>query len=364
MMPSLLLEKNLKAQITSALLSGNGMTAKQVYYALKKKGVDVTIRAVYKVLNELVAQQVITKFSTSYEINPKWIAQLEKDANTALKGLLEKNLLGHPISDLKAQCSCTKGHTSGFCVACQETVCQQCGFLELKHSACGVNCLNCRCGNHERACARCGKPACLRCAKEYWMHEHKLCKQQNQRVQVGILEVDHSCWFANISEKSDTPITLNNFSDRNDEKLQTHSGLLKIDAENKHKAIEGIAKQQLIRQARLVHKKDNTLYIRTRALSNKSVDDLTKRNNSILLNPIIATDGKEQNLILSPSTKEMKQVAKGLQEIGGTVRIISTESINPLNTEKVQNSQIREFLTRVPKSELMKNLQLLWLKKQ
>lgn len=364
MMLSLLLEKNLKAQITSALLSGHGMTAKQLYYGLKKKGVDVTIRAVYKALNDLVAQQVITKFSTNYEINPKWIAQLETDANTALKVLLEKNLLGHHISDLKDLCSCTKGHTSGFCVACQETVCQQCGFLELKHSACGVNCLNCRCGNHERFCTRCGRPACLRCAKEYWMHEHKLCKQQGRRAQIGILEVDHSCWFANTSEKTDSPITLNNFSDRNDEKLQTHSGLLKIDAENKHRTIEGITKQQLIRQARLVHKKDNTLYIRTRAISNKSVDDLTRRNNSILLNPIVAIDGKEQNLILSPSTKEMKKVARGLQEIGGTVRILRTEEIDPLNIEQVQDVQILEFLTRVPKGELLKNIQLLWLKKQ
>ncbi len=75
------------------------------------------------------------------------------------------------------------------------------------------------------------------------------------------------------------------------------------------------------------------------------------------MNPVIAMDSKEQNLILSPSQKEMKALSKGLQEFGGKVRLICSERFNLNEINKIGNKQIKEFIEKVPKRELMEAMQ-------
>lgn len=356
-MLSLLLEKNLKSQIANILIRGQSRTAKQIVNELKKKGINVTARGVYKSLNELLKKKVIIKYETSYEINPEWISEIGKDSNQALKKMLDKNSLGIHASELKEMCSCNHGYTEGFCELCQWTVCSHCGSKEIRHINCEASCINCQCGHHEGTCVECGKPSCLRCGKEMWVHEHQFCNKKEKKANIGIVEVDHECWFSNLSEKHHEPISLNSFSDEKDRKIGTHSGIIKIEMEDKRRAIRDITKQSTIREARLVHKTDKTYYIRTRASINKSVDEFTKSNSSILLNPIIANDSKEKNLIISPSQKEMRRLAKGLQEFGGKARIITTEDLDMNNLDKINNKKISGLLEKVPKKELLNNLQ-------
>ena len=73
---SFVLEKSLKAQIVSILVRGQNRTAKQLFYELKKKGLSVTLRGIYKALDELLKQKVLIKYGTDYEINPEWISGL------------------------------------------------------------------------------------------------------------------------------------------------------------------------------------------------------------------------------------------------------------------------------------------------
>jgi hypothetical protein len=271
--------------------------------------------------------------------------------------LLDKSLLGVQASELRHLCACNNGYTKGFCVLCEETVCSHCGFKELKHLDCDVSCINCQCGHQEGKCIKCGKPVCLGCGKEVWAHERQFCNKQESTATIGILEVDHECWFSNVSEKHKETIALNNFSDRKDMKFGTHSGILKIEIDNKHKAIGNITKQDIIREAKLVHKAGKNYYIRTRASINKSVDEFTRANSSILLNPVTATDSKEQNLIISPSQKEMRKLSKGLQEFGGKTRVITAEEFSIRKINNVQNAKINFMLEKVPKKELLDNLQ-------
>ena len=108
---------------------------------------------------------------------------------------------------------------------------------------------------------------------------------------------------------------------------------------------------------RLVNRVGNVHYIRTRALINKSVDEFTKSNHSILLNPVIASNSKEQNLILAPSEREMTSLSQGLEEFGGKVRLVTTECFEISKIHKIRNQRIRSFLDKVPKKELLNGLQ-------
>ena len=174
--------------------------------------------------------------------------------------------------------------------------------------------------------------------------------------------MDHQCWFSNTSEKYPEEIILNSFSDKQDVNTNTHSGIVKIHTDDKHKLLSRIINQDIIKEAKLIHKIKDAYYIRTRAYSNKSVDEFTRTNNSILLNPVIARDSKEQNLIIAPSHKEMKAMSKGLQEFGGKVRLICAESFKTNQIHKIQNPKIKEFLEKVPMNELLESLQKVRLK--
>ncbi|MFH1456025.1 MAG: hypothetical protein ABIF40_03680 [archaeon] len=352
---SFIFEKNLKAQIVSVLINGNNRTARQLFYDIKKKGLSITLRGVYKALNELLKQKVVIKYSTDYEINPKWVSGLGNDANKALKKLLEKNLIS--VEEMQHPCNCGKGHTEGFCSLCYELICSHCGKKEFQHNQCGIKCLNCTCGHSQGVCVICGEKVCLACGKEIWSHEHQFCKPQNAEMNIAILEVDHDCWYSNLSEKYSEEIMLNNFSDREDKKVETHSGILKIKTQNQRKVVEKILKQGSIKIAKLIHKKDDIYYLRTRAKINKSVDLLTKVNKSVLLNPVLAEDSKEQNLIISSSAKEMKALSKGLEEFGGKVKLICQEKFNINDIGKIKNKKINKFLALVPKTELLDAIQ-------
>ena len=355
-MDSLLFKKNIKAQITAILIRGDNKTAKQLFQELKKQNIDVTLRSLYKALSFLVEQKIIIKYETNYEINPSWISQFSNDANKALRNLLEKNLLGIDAKHLQYPCACGKANTQGFCQICTELACEHCATEQLQHNLCEANCLNCQSGHAKGTCSKCNKRACLGCAKTLWLHEHIFSEQKNNEMNIAILEVDHQCWFSNTSEKNPEEILLNSFSDKKDYQTNTHSGIVKIETTNK-KIINTINKQEIIKEARLIHKQGNTYYIRTRADINKSVDEFTKNNNSILLNPVIAIDSKEQNLIIAPSSKEMKAMSKGLQEFGGKVKLLSIETFNPNKLNEINNKHINEFLSKVPKKELIDTLQ-------
>src|SRR3989344_4935842 len=203
---SILFEKSLKAQIVSILLSGNSRTAEQIFIELKKKSSSFTKRGIYKALNELLNQKFILKYNANYEISPEWISLLSNDATKAIKSLLERNLIGINVRELKALCDCGKGYAEGFCSICNESICSNCG-------------------------------------KKIWIHEHQFCKKQDKQIEIGILEVDHDCWFANASENENEIVVLNSFSDKQDKINNTHSGILKISKENKSKLINQIQKE-------------------------------------------------------------------------------------------------------------------------
>ncbi len=354
---SILFDKDLKAQICNILLSGNTKTANQLFIELKKKNIFYTKRAIFKALSELLHKKIIVKYEDIYEINSEWLNLLSSDANKALMNLLEKNLLGKSVENKKHPCKCSYGNTLGFCNICLETACEHCSVKQMKHSNCTINCLNCQCGHSEGFCSECGNRICFGCGKEFWMHEHQFCNKKNDERQIAILEVDHQCWFSNTSEKYPDGIMLNSFSDQKDVNIGTHSGVVKIETKDKHKLLERILKQDIIKEAKLIHKSKDALFVRTRASINKSVDEFTKNNNSILLNPVIAMDSKEQNLIISPSQKEMKALSKGLQEFGGKVRLICSERFNLNEINKIENERIREFIDKVPKEELLEAMQ-------
>src|SRR3989344_4342923 len=137
---SILFEKSLKAQIVNILLSGNSRTAEQIFIELKKKSLSFTKRGVYKALNELLNQKLILKYNTNYEISQEWLSLLNNDLTKAIKSLLERNLIGITVKELKALCDCGKGYAEGFCYVCNEPICSHCGFAELTHDDCSSTC--------------------------------------------------------------------------------------------------------------------------------------------------------------------------------------------------------------------------------
>ena len=351
---SILFEKSLKAQIVNILLSGNSRTAEQIFIELKKKSLSFTKRGVYKALNELLNQKFILKYNANYEISPEWISLLSNDATKAIKSLLERNLIGINVRELKALCDCGKGYAEGFCSICNESICSHCGFEELIHDDCSSTCLSCNYGHQEGICPKCNKPICLKCGKKIWIHEHQFCKKQDKQIEIGILEVDHDCWFANASENENEIVVLNSFSDKQDKINNTHSGILKISKENKSKLINQIQKEKSFKEIKPFHQTDKYSYLRTRALINKSVDEFTKENRSVLLNPILAIGGKEQNLILSPSQKEMKQLSKMLRESGGNARILKA---GHFDIRYIKDKEIKRLIEIASKKELMEGIQ-------
>lgn len=174
-------------------------------------------------------------------------------------------------------------------------------------------------------------------------------KKQDKAV-FGILEVDHECWFADLSEKLDNPIRLESFIDERDQILNTHSGRIEIRAIDRKIAINSLLNHKQIVDIKPIYS-EQRLILRTRALFNKSVDEIVRSNQSILLNPIKAFNTKEQNLIIAPSFQEIKKMVNGLNEVG-SCKIIACEEVELNKLNSINSREICSFLKIIDKTDL------------
>jgi hypothetical protein len=72
------LPKNTKDAVISILTSDWPLTLREIFFRIKKKyGYSSSYQAVYKAVNELLQEQVLTKKSMKYEINIEWIKKLQ-----------------------------------------------------------------------------------------------------------------------------------------------------------------------------------------------------------------------------------------------------------------------------------------------
>jgi len=67
------------------------LTAKKIYNKLKKNGISVTYQAVFKTLQELVREKVLTKNEMTYEINMAWASYLNNFSEKIKTNYLMKN---------------------------------------------------------------------------------------------------------------------------------------------------------------------------------------------------------------------------------------------------------------------------------
>mgnify|MGYP001563444214 FL=1 len=93
------------------------------------------------------------------------------------------------------------------------------------------------------------------------------------------------------------------------------------------------------------------MILRTRNIFNKSVEDFERKNKSILLNPVLAHNAKEENLIISPSYKEIDKLLKGLSKYG-KCKITASEEIEIHNLDSAKSKEIMTFIKSVDKKDL------------
>ncbi len=217
------------------------------------------------------------------------------------------------------------------------------------HYSCSNKCKNCEKESIGK-CANCLRDVCQECSKEVWAHHLDSCKKTLDKIVVGILEVYHKCWFADLSKKIKSPIQLNSFIDEKDKELGTHSGSISINNSDKEVALSHIMKHKQIVEVKPIYTKDK-LILRTRALFNKSVEDFVRTNKSILLNPVLAHNAKERNLIVSPSYKEIEKLLKGLSKYG-KCKITASEEIEVNKLTSPKSKEIITFIKSVDKKDL------------
>lgn len=198
-------------------------------------------------------------------------------------------------------------------------------------------------------CENCLKDACLQCSKEVWIHSTS-CIKKREKFVMGILEVDHECWFADLSEKIETPIFLKSFIDKKDPYLGTHSGEIAIKSSDKTRAINNILKHKQIVELKPLYA-NKQIILRTRALFNKSVDEQVRKNKSILLNPIEAHKTKERNLVISPSINEMRNLTRTLNEFGNC-KVVNYEEMDSGRINSPKTKEIKSFVRLVNKKDL------------
>lgn len=66
----------IRNSIISVLSKDFPLTAKTLYYRIKKQGNNVTYQAVHKSLKELIAEKVVKKESQKYSLNKEWISSV------------------------------------------------------------------------------------------------------------------------------------------------------------------------------------------------------------------------------------------------------------------------------------------------
>ena len=359
-------KSDIRNEIIAVLTDEFPLSVRKISNKLRKDYLkSIPDKTLYRAIASMIEDKILIKDNQEYLINPIWLDNLDKFTEKISK----KYINGHTkesdkrkiFSFVKQECSCKKGYADGFCFVCNEPVCSECGEKTRLHYSCNTKCNSCE-DNFVGKCANCQKDACAECSKEVWAHYSENCIKNPDKVVVGILEVDHECWFADLSEKLDNPVILDSFMDEKDPILKTHSGRIIIDSADKDKAIDFLLKHKQITEVKPLFL-DKKIVLRTRALFKKSVDEAVRKNKSILLNPINANDTKERNLIISPSKKEIVKLLRILNQ-AGKCRIIDSEEVEMGSFNKIHSKAIMAFINTVDKPDLNSAIQRIRLMKR
>lgn len=338
-------------KIVDILSEESPLSFKKLSIKLRKKyAITVTNSAIYKLIAYMIKEKILTKKEGEYSINSEWLDNIDKFKDKVVSRSIKDNMQNLELVNLaKQECSCEKGSAEGFCYVCNEPVCSQCGEKTRMHYSCSTKCKNCEKESRGK-CVSCLRDACSECSKEVWAHHPDNCIKNPDKIIVGILEVTHKCWFADLSGKLKNPIMLNSFIDEKDKELGTHSGSISIENSDRKVALSHIIKHKQIVEVKPIYA-NGKLVLRTRALFNKSVEDFIRTNKSILLNPVLAYKSKERNLIVSPSYKEIEKLLKGLSKYG-KCKITASEEIEVVNLASPKSKEIITFIKSVDKKDL------------
>jgi hypothetical protein len=303
----------------------------------------------------MTKEGILIKKDSEYSINSIWLKNFEDFKDKVISKSVEDEMQKLEVVNLARQeCSCGKGFAEGFCYVCNEPVCSNCAEKIRMHYSCSDKCVNCK-KEVIGKCTNCLRNVCSECSKEVWSHFPENCVKNPEKLVVGILEVKHSCWFADLSKKLKNPIMLNSFIDEKDKELGTHSGSISIEKSDKEVALKHIIKHKQIVEVKPIYTKDK-LILRTRALFNKSVEDFIRKNKSILLNPVLAHKAKEKNLIVSPSYEDIEKLLKGLSKYG-KCKITASEEIEMQKVYSPKSKEIIPFIKAVDREDLEKAVQ-------
>ena len=290
--------KKTKDLILRVLSEEFPLTAKKIFLKVRKEFLSpASFEAIYKALQELHNDKVIAKKDDEYSISLEWLNKISKLSERIRENYSNKSFQRKMFqtSVNSSLCStCDSSTPTGFCLLCFESVCENCGEkIPLNNHGLG--------------------------SKEVWIHNTDNCKSvkdlPNDEVVISVLEIQHDCWFSKLSEKFETKPILTTFSDTNDLENDTHSGKIEIDTRDK-KVLEEIYKNKQIVQLKPIQISNNKMVLRTRAKITKSAEEVINKNNSVILNPVIADDGKERNIVISPNRKELLNLQKSLNEQG------------------------------------------------
>jgi len=359
-------KSDIRNEIIEILTEEFPLSIRKISNKLKKDySKSIPDKTLYRAIASMIEDKVLIKDNQEYSINSYWLDNLDKFTEKISKKYINRNTKESDqrkiFSFIKQVCSCKKGYADGFCFVCNEPVCSECGEKTRLHYSCNTKCNNCE-DNFVGKCANCQKDACSECSKEVWTHYSENCIKNPDKIVVGILEVDHECWFADLSEKLDNPVVLDSFMDDKDPILKTHSGRVIIDSSDKEKAINFLQKHKQITELKPIYL-DKKVVLRTRALFKKSVDESVRKNRSILLNPIKANDTKERNLIISPSRSEIINLLKALNQ-SGKCKIIDSEEVDMEEINKIRSKAILSFVNSVSKPDLHSAIQRIRLMKR
>ena len=354
-----------RSQIISVLSEEFPLSFRKISNKLKEKySRYLSEKEIYRRLLLMQKEGILHKENNEYSINPKWLDSLDKFKEKVVKNYIAGNIPQKNKSKLyslsKHKCSCGKGNSEGFCYVCNEPVCSECAEKTRLHYNCSEKCEHKK--GSKGVCVNCQEDACAFCSKEVWTHYSENCIKKPETIVLGILEVDHECWFADLSEKTETPIVLDSFMDATDFSMGTHSGRVIIPNSFRKTAIEQLQKNRQIVEVKPIFV-DKQVILRTRALFNKSVDEFVRLNKSVLLNPIEANDTKERNLIISPSLKEIRNLVNGLKEFGNC-KIIACEEISTKKMGYPESKEIDSFIKKVNEDDLNSAVQTVKLMKR
>lgn len=327
--------KKTKDLVIQALVREHPLTVRQLFYFLKNNySHSITYNGVYRVVDGLLKSKVLAKKGNEYFLSLDFLDQISLINEKVRESYLKKRLfdanyaskLGelHKKKQLQSCTSCNNALPEGFCLLCFEMVCKGCGELVRihNHSCNQHNCVYCNKLKDMGNCVKCFGEACNHCSKEVWVHSSGYCekikKMPSKTVVIGMVEVDHQCWFSNLSGKADFNPELTTFIDDMDRKYKTHSGKVVIDIANKNykKIIEKIYRQKEIIKVKPVFVDKKKVVLRTRALFENSFEESTHRNDSVILNPIIANNTKEKNIVVASSRTEMQKLVNKFREQG------------------------------------------------